>query len=59
MSYLKSDGILGLSPIRSNKPNQHLLISELQKDGAITKALFSAYLDDDDHESALHVGTWD
>lgn len=59
MSYLKSDGLLGLSPVRTDKPDQHLLIFELKKDGAIDRALFSAYLEDGDHNSALHIGTWD
>ena len=49
MEYIKSDGILGLSPVRTDKPDQHLLIYELLKDGAIDEALFSVYITDDDH----------
>ena len=59
MYYLKSDGVLGLSHVRVSSPNQHLFIYELKVDGAIDRALFYLYLDDPDHDSAIHVGEWD
>jgi len=62
MSYLKADGIFGLSPVRKGiekLKDEHLLVNELFIDGKIEKPMFGLYLDDDDHQSKLTFGSYD
>ena len=54
MSYLLTDGLLGLSPPTSRKgktsgEDVHLFITELKNDGVIDAAIFSLYMDDGTH----------
>jgi len=62
MSYLKADGIFGLSPVRKDNEDlqdQDLLVNELKIDGKIDKAIFGIYLDDDFHQSKITFGSYD
>ena len=57
LSTLESDGLLGLSP-RTTRTGysgyeMHLLVTELQKDGVIDRAIFAVYLTDTSGQSKI------
>ena len=63
LATLESDGLLGLSPhsreIGRSGMQLHLLVSELKKDKAINKSMFSLYLADRSDKSKIQFGGYD